>query len=146
MFWPAGAIVGKYHKHYFVPASKMDTSPVIASTRLTLRGQDRCVADLQGSRLPMVHPSVRREDVTLMLVPAWDWEGPNAVMHYQRMALVRGVENGFAMAQIGQDRIRHRARRIRSHPGVEFHVRRRPRDGSRRCAVRSRKHALLPAR
>jgi apolipoprotein N-acyltransferase len=33
-----------------------------------------------------------------MLVPAWDWEGPNAVLH-ERMAFVRGVENGFAMAR-----------------------------------------------
>jgi apolipoprotein N-acyltransferase len=37
-------------------------------------------------------------NVGLMLVPAWDWEGPNAVMH-ERMALVRGVENGFAIAR-----------------------------------------------
>jgi apolipoprotein N-acyltransferase len=37
-------------------------------------------------------------NVTLMLVPAWDWKEPNAVIH-ERMALVRGVENGFAMAR-----------------------------------------------
>jgi apolipoprotein N-acyltransferase len=36
--------------------------------------------------------------VKLMLVPAWDWEGPNAAMQ-ERMALGRGVENGFAIAR-----------------------------------------------
>jgi apolipoprotein N-acyltransferase len=47
---------------------------------------------------PWFITSYGARDVTLMLVPAWDWEGPNAVMH-ERMSVVRGVENGFAMAR-----------------------------------------------
>ncbi|MBW7454072.1 apolipoprotein N-acyltransferase [Paenibacillus sepulcri] len=38
-----------------------------------------------------------REHVGMLLVPAWDWEGSERI--HSRMAIVRGIENGFAVVR-----------------------------------------------
>jgi apolipoprotein N-acyltransferase len=38
-----------------------------------------------------------RENIGLLLVPAWDWKGSEQI--HSRMAVVRGIENGFAIVR-----------------------------------------------
>jgi apolipoprotein N-acyltransferase len=98
VFMPNGALAGDYHKHYFVrgfeDGYRSGDRTYVIGARWGMMG----VAICKDLDYPWFITSYGARDVTLMLVPAWDWEGPNAVMH-ERMSVVRGVENGFAMAR-----------------------------------------------
>jgi apolipoprotein N-acyltransferase len=98
VFSADGALVGEYHKHYFVrdfeDGYQAGDHIYVAHTPWGKTG----VAICKDLDYPWFMRGYGAADVRLMLVPAWDWEGPNAVIH-ERMALVRGVENGFALAR-----------------------------------------------
>ena len=98
LFSPEGTLAAEYHKHHFVRGFESGYEP----------GRDFCivnapwgttgVAICKDLDFPSLGRAYGKADVRLMLVPAWDWEGPNAVIH-EHMALVRGVEQGFSVAR-----------------------------------------------
>lgn len=102
MFSPDGRMTGEYDKHYFVRGFEAGFE----------RGDDIYTTDAPWGKTGVAickdldyPPFIRtygERGTTLMLVPAWDWVGPNADEH-ERMALVRGVENGFAMARSAKE-------------------------------------------
>jgi apolipoprotein N-acyltransferase len=102
IFSPDGALAGDYHKHYFVRGFEAGFE----------KGDDIYTTDAPWGKTGVAickdldyPPFVRtygERGAALMFVPAWDWVGPNADEH-ERMALVRGVENGFAMARSAKE-------------------------------------------
>ena len=95
---PNGALAGDYHKHYFVRGFEDGYQAGDRTYAIDAQWGKIGVAICKDLDYPWFITDYGARNVTLMLVPAWDWEGPNAVMH-ERMAVVRGVENGFAMAR-----------------------------------------------
>jgi apolipoprotein N-acyltransferase len=97
-FSPDGSFAGEYDKHYFVRGFEAGFA----------KGADIYTVDAPWGRTGVAickdldyPPFIRNygeRGATLLLVPAWDWVGPNADEH-ERMSFVRGVENGFAMAR-----------------------------------------------
>ncbi len=97
-FSPDGAFVGEYHKHYFVTGFEAGYQSGDRIDVMDAPWGKTGVAICKDLDYPWFIRSYGARDTTVMFVPAWDWVGPNAVMH-ERMATVRGVENGFAMAR-----------------------------------------------
>ncbi len=98
IFSPDGAMAGEYHKHYFVTGFEDGYQSGDRIYAVDAPWGRTGVAICKDLDYPWFIRAYGASDVALLLVPAWDWEGPNAVMH-ERMALVRGIENGFAMAR-----------------------------------------------
>ena len=83
----------RYQKRRLVPGLEADFIPGDAPFILGDRGIAIC-KDMDFA--PMIREYGRR-DVRLMLVPAWDFVADGRL--HARMAVVRGVENGFAVAR-----------------------------------------------
>jgi apolipoprotein N-acyltransferase len=98
VFSADGALVDEYHKHYFVRGFENGYQAGDRIYAVDAPWGRTGVAICKDLDYPWFIRRYGAADVRLILVPAWDWEGPNAVMH-ERMALVRGVENGFALAR-----------------------------------------------
>ena len=62
-------------------------------------GQPRGPADLQGHGFSALSREYARDGANLLLVPAWDFDLDRWL--HARMAVLRGVENGFAVARAG---------------------------------------------
>lgn len=95
---PEGALVGEYHKHYFVRGFEDGYQAGDRIYAISAPWGRTGVAICKDLDYPWFIRGYGEAGVRLILVPAWDWQGPNAVIH-ERMALVRGVENGFALAR-----------------------------------------------
>jgi apolipoprotein N-acyltransferase len=93
-----GKFVGEYDKHYFVRGFEAGYQPGASIFTFDAPWGKTGVAICKDLDYPWFIRHYGAEDIRLMLVPAWDWEGPNALMH-ERMSWVRGVENGFATAR-----------------------------------------------
>ncbi len=98
VFMPNGALAGDYHKHYFVRGFEDGYQSGDRIYSIGAQWGKMGVAICKDLDYPWFITGYGAKNVTLMLVPAWDWEGPNAAMH-ERMSVVRGVENGFAIAR-----------------------------------------------
>jgi apolipoprotein N-acyltransferase len=98
IFSSDGNFVGEYHKHYFVRGFEAGYQPGDSIFTFDAPWGKTGVAICKDLDYPWFIRSYGEKDIRLMLVPAWDWEGPNALMH-ERMSWVRGVENGFATAR-----------------------------------------------
>ncbi len=98
IFSSDGKFVGEYDKHYFVRGFEAGYQPGTSIFTFDTPWGKTGVAICKDLDYPWFIRGYGKEDIRLMLVPAWDWEGPNALMH-ERMSWVRGVENGFATAR-----------------------------------------------
>jgi apolipoprotein N-acyltransferase len=98
IFSDDGKFVGEYDKHYFVRGFEAGYQPGASIFTFDAPWGKTGVAICKDLDYPWFIRHYGTRDVRLMLVPAWDWEGPNALMH-ERMSWVRGVENGFATAR-----------------------------------------------
>lgn len=93
----ADAPVRTYLKKRMVPGLEAEYVPGHAELVTRIRGLQTGIAICKDMDFA---PDLRRygqRDVGLMLVPAWDFDR-DAYLH-GRMAVVRGVENGFALAR-----------------------------------------------
>jgi apolipoprotein N-acyltransferase len=98
IFSSDGKFVGEYDKRYFVRDFEAGYHPGASIFTFDAPWGKTGVAICKDLDYPWFIRQYGESDVRLMLVPAWDWEGPNALMH-ERMSWVRGVENGFATAR-----------------------------------------------
>jgi apolipoprotein N-acyltransferase len=99
---PDGARWAEYYKHYFVRGFEDGFTHGVHLFTLDAPWGKTGVAICKDLDYPPFIRTYGESGATLMLVPAWDWVGPNADEH-ERMALVRGVENGFAMARSAKE-------------------------------------------
>ncbi|HUA36753.1 MAG TPA: nitrilase-related carbon-nitrogen hydrolase [Candidatus Binataceae bacterium] len=98
IFSSDGSFVGEYHKHYFVRGFEAGYQAGESIFTFDAPWGKTGVAICKDLDYPWFIRGYGEKDIRLMLVPAWDWVGPNALMH-ERMSWVRGVENGFATAR-----------------------------------------------
>lgn len=102
IFSPDGALAGEYHKHYFVRGFEAGYQRGDHIYTVEAPWGRTGVAICKDLDYPPFIRAYGEHAATLMFVPAWDWIGPNADEH-ERMALVRGVENGFAIARSAKE-------------------------------------------
>ena len=100
VFEPAGSAPAAYYKRHLIPGFEDRYTPGEADTVLDSDpriGMAIC-KDLDFTATGRAHG---RLGTRLLLVPAWDF-GEDAWLH-ARMAILRGVENGFAIARSARD-------------------------------------------
>ena len=100
VFGPNGAVVAEYEKHHLLPGAEtgyeIGPTPGVVAGGPAVWGVAICKdMDFQNWSRAYGVAGVR-----LLAVPAWDFVR-DARLH-ARMALVRAVENGFAMARVAQ--------------------------------------------
>lgn len=100
VFEPGRTAPSTYFKHHLIPGLEARYAP--GDTRLQLDGTPATAVaickDLDFTATALDHA---RLGTALMLVPAWDFE-VDAWLH-ARMAVMRGVEGGFAVARSARD-------------------------------------------
>jgi len=101
-FSPDGALIDDYQKHHFVRGFEDGYASGTAIGVVDAPWGTTGVAICKDLDFPRLERKYGAAGVRLLLVPAWDWDGPNAVLH-ERMATVRGVENGYAIARAAKE-------------------------------------------
>ena len=100
VFEPGGAAPAAYFKRHLIPGLEARYTP--GDARLLLAGTPPTAVavckDLDFTSTALDHA---RLGVALLLVPAWDFE-VDAWLH-ARMAVMRGIEGGFAVARSARD-------------------------------------------
>lgn len=100
LFEPRAARPVAYFKHHFIPGLEDRYSP--GTVRTMLDGMPRTgVAICKDLDFTSTGLAYAKQGAQLLLVPAWDF-GADGWMH-GRMAVMRGVEGGFAMARTARD-------------------------------------------
>jgi apolipoprotein N-acyltransferase len=98
VFSPEGAMIAEFEKHYPVPIIERDYA---RGETLVLFPDRWGVAICKDLDFPALSRAYGREGVRFLAVPAWDFV-EDARLH-SRMAVVRGVENGFTIARAAQE-------------------------------------------
>ncbi len=99
-FEPRTARPVAYYKHHLIPGFEDRYTP--GTMRTMLAGEPRVgVAICKDLDFTSTGLAYGRRDAQLLLVPAWDFEA-DAWLH-GRMAVLRGVEGGFAVARVARD-------------------------------------------
>lgn len=100
VFEPGGAEPVAYYKRHLIPGFEDRYTPGDARTMLagTPRTGVAICKDLDFTSTAHAHAAL---DTQLLLVPAWDFD-EDAWLH-GRMAVMRGVEGGFAIARTARD-------------------------------------------
>jgi apolipoprotein N-acyltransferase len=101
-FSPEGGLVDDYQKEHFVRGFEDGYAPGSAIGIVGAPWGTTGVAICKDLDFPQLERKYGAAGVKMLLVPAWDWDGPNAVLH-EHMATVRGVENGYAIARAAKD-------------------------------------------
>jgi apolipoprotein N-acyltransferase len=100
VFEPRTASPTVYYKRRFIPG--FEDRYTAGTTRTMLPGDPRIgVAICKDLDFTDIGPAHARRDARLLLVPAWDF-GVDGWMH-ARIAMLRGVEGGFAMARVARN-------------------------------------------
>ena len=101
VFGPDGTLEAAYEKHHLIPGLEdgivAGSQIVTAPGRLGTLGVQIC-KDLD---FPALSREYGRRGVGLLLVPAWDFSADGWL--HGRMAVLRGVENGFAVARAARN-------------------------------------------
>jgi apolipoprotein N-acyltransferase len=101
VFGSDGTLRAAYEKHHLIPG--LEDGIVVGSQIVTLPGR----LGLQGVQIckdldfPALSREYGRRGVGLLLVPAWDFDADGWL--HGRMAVLRGVENGFAVARAARN-------------------------------------------
>jgi apolipoprotein N-acyltransferase len=92
-----GHVLLEYNKRHLVPVFEDGYAPGTTTGTFDTRWGKLGVAVCKDLDFPRTMRAYGRDGVRLLLVPAWDF-GEDGQFH-ARMAVVRGVENGFALAR-----------------------------------------------
>ena len=101
VFRPDGTLQAVYEKHHLIPG--IENGIVAGSQVVTMPGR----VGLQGTQIckdldfPALSREYGRRGTGLLLVPAWDFNVDGWL--HDRMAVMRGVENGFAIARAARN-------------------------------------------
>jgi apolipoprotein N-acyltransferase len=106
VFSPEGSVVAEYDKHHLLPGPETPYRPGNTPAIIDVRGQnwgvETCgVAICKDMDFTGWSRQYARRGALIMFVPAWDF-AVDAWLH-GRIAIVRGVEEGFAVVRAAQD-------------------------------------------
>ena len=94
---PDGKIAAAYAKHHLVPSLEADYKPGSKPAIFDAPWGRTAVLISQDLDFPATARELAAHDVRMVLAPASDWTGSELI--HQQMAVVRGVEFGFALAR-----------------------------------------------
>ena len=100
VFAPGGQVIAEYEKHHMLPGPETGYAIGPAPALFTAPGAQWGVAICKDMDFPAWSRGYGRRGVRILAVPAWDFVR-DARLH-SRMAVVRGVENGFTIARAAQ--------------------------------------------
>ena len=100
VFAPDGTPIAEYEKHHPVPIIERDYARGDTPTLFAASGAQWGVAICKDLDFPAWLRAYGQRGVRFLAVPAWDFV-EDAHLH-SRMAVVRGVENGFTIARSAQ--------------------------------------------
>jgi apolipoprotein N-acyltransferase len=100
VFLPDGTLLGEYDKHHMLPGPETGYKPGTAPLLFPGPGGMWGVAICKDMDFPAWSHRYAAEGAVLLAVPAWDFVA-DAHLH-SRMAILRGVESGFAIARTAQ--------------------------------------------
>ena len=98
---PSGATVADYSKRHLVPGFEDAFVPGRVKMIRILQGTLTGIAICKDMDFPRLGREYSRQDVRLMLVPAWDFRRDN--WQHSRVAILRGVEDGYTIARAARD-------------------------------------------
>jgi apolipoprotein N-acyltransferase len=101
VFSPEGGVIAEYEKRHPVPLVEREYGRGETPMLFTGPGAQWGVAICKDLDFPAWVREYGRRGVRFLAAPAWDF-GEDARLH-ARMAVVRGVENGFTLARSAQD-------------------------------------------
>jgi len=93
---PDGTVT-RYAKRHLVPGLER----LVPGTAPGLLGERRAVVICKDMDFPMTIRSDARDGIGLMFVPAWDFDADREI--HANMAILRGVEDGFALVRAARD-------------------------------------------
>jgi apolipoprotein N-acyltransferase len=94
---PAGEVLTEYKKRHLVPGIEVDTEAGAVPGLLTTAFGKWGVAICKDMDFPESFQDYGRYGARILAVPAWDFGGDGRL--HSRMAVLRGVENGFSIAR-----------------------------------------------
>jgi len=98
-FGPQGGAPSVYAKHHLVPVFEDRFTP--GSDTTLLPGGNVGLTICKDNDFPALLRRYGEQNVQLMLIPAWDFQLDGWL--HSRMAILRGVESGFAIARSARD-------------------------------------------
>jgi apolipoprotein N-acyltransferase len=100
IFSPSGHIIDEYQKHHLVPFAESSFARGETPKLFDGPGAQWGVAICKDLDFPAWSRAYAKRGVRFLAVPAWDFVR-DARLH-SRMAVVRGIENGFTIARSAQ--------------------------------------------
>ena len=97
LFSPDGTLVAEYDKHHLVPVFEARDRPGINRSVWEHSSGKWGLQVCKDMDFPKLSREYGREGTALMLVPAWDFVEDDWL--HSRMAIMRSVEDGFAMVR-----------------------------------------------
>jgi apolipoprotein N-acyltransferase len=101
LFDPSGHLEADYAKRHLVPGFEDSFVPGGRIVDRIIEGTLTGIAICKDLDFPRLGRDYGRQGVTLMLVPAWDFHSDGWL--HSRMAILRGVEDGFSIARAARD-------------------------------------------
>jgi apolipoprotein N-acyltransferase len=98
---PSGATEADYSKRHLVPGFEDGFVPGRLKMIRIVQGTLTGIAICKDMDFPKLGREYSRQDVRLMLVPAWDFGRDN--WQHSRVAILRGVEGGYTIARAARD-------------------------------------------
>jgi apolipoprotein N-acyltransferase len=98
---PSGATEADYSKRHLVPRFEDAFVPGRVKMIRIVQGTLSGIAICKDMDFPRLGREYSRQDVRLMLVPAWDFGRDN--WQHSRVAILRGVEGGYTIARAAKD-------------------------------------------
>lgn len=90
----SGAVEASYEKHHMLPP--VESHLLVGTARVNLPG-NAGVEICKDLDFPQLSREYAHDGATLMIVPAWDFQSDGWL--HDRMAVVRGVEDGFSLVR-----------------------------------------------
>lgn len=101
LFDPRGKIQADYSKRHMVPGFEDAFVPGKLMTLKIIDGNPTGIAICKDMDFPELGREYGERDARLLLVPAWDFRRDG--WQHSRMAVLRGVEDGYAIARAARD-------------------------------------------
>jgi apolipoprotein N-acyltransferase len=95
---PDGEVLAEYKKRHLVPGIEVDTEAGAVPGLFATPGDKWGVAICKDMDFPESFQDYGRYGAQILAVPAWDFGGDGRL--HSRMAVLRGVENGFSIARV----------------------------------------------
>jgi apolipoprotein N-acyltransferase len=100
IFLPTGQVLAEYDKAHLLPGFESQYQPGDKTVEVPVSGMAAGVEICKDMDFPMPAAQYGKAGVGVLLVPAWDFVRDERL--HSRMAVVRGIESGFAVARSAQ--------------------------------------------